>query len=241
MGCLHFHQRRLRERTSHPNRHLQMTPKCKKWSRLSGENGGFSCAKKGGPKGRKKRVSQKKIPGNLKKSHSRCVEKNYPFPYKTPCIKEEFLRRLPHLKICNSTANPTSDRPDKNRMFNLGGLEILVILVVALLVLGPDKLPGFMRVAGRFMGEARRASTEFQRSINASMAEDTDKAVHPAEGDQMPDAPDAANTPAAPPAPPALQTRRIPGRVQTHPSRNSFRLLRKPGRTRNCSATTETP
>ena len=57
-------------------------------------------------------------------------------------------------------------------MFNLGGMEILVILVVALLVLGPDKLPNFMRTIGKAVGELRRASTEFQRTIHTEIARD---------------------------------------------------------------------
>ena len=50
-------------------------------------------------------------------------------------------------------------------MFNLGGMEILVILVVALLVLGPEKLPNAMRTLGKIFGEFRRTSTEFTRAI----------------------------------------------------------------------------
>ncbi|SBV95346.1 Twin arginine-targeting protein translocase TatB [uncultured delta proteobacterium] len=56
-------------------------------------------------------------------------------------------------------------------MFNLGGMEIVVILVVALLVLGPDKLPNFMRTIGKAVGELRRASTEFQRTIHTEIAQ----------------------------------------------------------------------
>ncbi len=61
-------------------------------------------------------------------------------------------------------------------MLNLGGMEILVILVVALLVLGPDKLPNVMRTIGKAMGELRRVSTEFQRTIHTEAAR-TDAAV----------------------------------------------------------------
>ena len=57
-------------------------------------------------------------------------------------------------------------------MFNLGGMEILVILVVALLVLGPEKLPKFMRTVGKAVGELRRASTEFQRTMNVEISAD---------------------------------------------------------------------
>jgi Sec-independent protein secretion pathway components len=56
-------------------------------------------------------------------------------------------------------------------MFNLGGMEILVILVVALLVLGPDKLPQFMRTAGKIFGEFRRTSTEFKRAMHMDLAD----------------------------------------------------------------------
>lgn len=39
---------------------------------------------------------------------------------------------------------------------NLGGPEILVIIVVALLVLGPDKLPSALRSIGRVMGQVKK-------------------------------------------------------------------------------------
>jgi TatA/E family protein of Tat protein translocase len=56
-------------------------------------------------------------------------------------------------------------------MFGSIGIgEILVILAVALLVLGPDKLPGVMRSAGKILGDLRRASGEFQRTFNADIA-----------------------------------------------------------------------
>lgn len=55
-------------------------------------------------------------------------------------------------------------------MFNLGGMEILAILVVALVVLGPDKLPRVMRTVGKAVGQLRRASTEFQRTMNTELA-----------------------------------------------------------------------
>jgi sec-independent protein translocase protein TatB len=47
-------------------------------------------------------------------------------------------------------------------MFNVGGMELLVIAVLALVVLGPDKLPGAIRQLGQFTGELRRISRGFQ-------------------------------------------------------------------------------
>lgn len=57
-------------------------------------------------------------------------------------------------------------------MFGIGSTELLVILVVALIVLGPKSLASVSRSLGKAMGEFRRVSTEFQRTINLESAED---------------------------------------------------------------------
>ncbi len=41
-------------------------------------------------------------------------------------------------------------------MFDIGFWEILLILVLALVVIGPERLPGAARQAGFFVGKARR-------------------------------------------------------------------------------------
>ena len=56
-------------------------------------------------------------------------------------------------------------------MFNVGGGEIFVILLVALIVLGPQRLPGAMRQAGQFMGELRKMSTGFQQELKNAFDE----------------------------------------------------------------------
>lgn len=56
-------------------------------------------------------------------------------------------------------------------MFGIGAPELLIILVVALLVLGPKRLPEMARSLGRGMAEFRRASNEFTRSLTASVDE----------------------------------------------------------------------
>jgi len=50
-------------------------------------------------------------------------------------------------------------------MFNVGGGEVLVILLIALIILGPDKLPDAARQAGKFLGDFRRMSGGFQREL----------------------------------------------------------------------------
>lgn len=62
-------------------------------------------------------------------------------------------------------------------MFGIGSTELMVILVVALLVLGPKSLPQIARTIGKAMGEFRKVSTEFQRTLNTEIAfEDEAKA-----------------------------------------------------------------
>ena len=62
-------------------------------------------------------------------------------------------------------------------MFNVGTPELLVILLVALLVLGPTKLPDAARKMGRAMSEARRMTSGFEREMRSAMreAEHSDK------------------------------------------------------------------
>ena len=56
-------------------------------------------------------------------------------------------------------------------MPNLGGAEILVILLVALLVLGPDKLPGAARSVGRGLSHLRRLSGSFEQEVRSAMGD----------------------------------------------------------------------
>lgn len=56
-------------------------------------------------------------------------------------------------------------------MFNVGAGELLVILLIALIVLGPDKLPETARKIGNVMGELRRMSSGFQDEMRAAMDE----------------------------------------------------------------------
>lgn len=98
-------------------------------------------------------------------------------------------------------------------MFNVGGGELLVILLIALLVLGPDRLPDFARKAGKLMGDVRRVSQGFQTEIRQAMDFDGDKSESapspprlvspPAPG---PDAAAPSTTPDEPATPPASGT-----------------------------------
>jgi sec-independent protein translocase protein TatA len=55
-------------------------------------------------------------------------------------------------------------------MFGIGLPELVVILAVALIVLGPQRLPEVARMLGRAYGQLRRASEEFQNTIRQDLA-----------------------------------------------------------------------
>ena len=78
-------------------------------------------------------------------------------------------------------------------MGSLGGAEILVILVVALLVLGPERLPEAARQVGRVMSEVRRMSSGFQAEIRDAMQT-------PVAGPPVPPTPSEPSPSSPPPA-----------------------------------------
>lgn len=54
-------------------------------------------------------------------------------------------------------------------MFGIGSTELLVIFVVALIVLGPKSIPQIAKTLGKAMGEFKKVSTEFQRTMNVEV------------------------------------------------------------------------
>jgi len=72
-------------------------------------------------------------------------------------------------------------------VFNISATELLVIAVVALLVLGPDKLPDAMRKLGRATREIRRVTSGFEAELRDALS-------------------DPIETPTPPPAPPSAAT-----------------------------------
>ncbi len=50
-------------------------------------------------------------------------------------------------------------------MFGLGLGEILLVAVVLLVAVGPERIPSFMREAGKIYGQVKRASDELRRAF----------------------------------------------------------------------------
>ncbi|MEX2292485.1 MAG: Sec-independent protein translocase protein TatB [Acidimicrobiales bacterium] len=53
-------------------------------------------------------------------------------------------------------------------MFNIGGGEVVVIALVALIVLGPQRLPDAARQAGKMLADLRRLSSGFQDELKGA-------------------------------------------------------------------------
>ena len=89
---------------------------------------------------------------------------------------------------------------------SLGPAEILVILVVALIVLGPKRLPEAGRQVGKALAEVRRWSTDVRSEIRDAVEPDAPGFPPPAPEPPPGRAADEPPPPATPPADNPLQT-----------------------------------
>ncbi len=117
----------------------------------------------------------------------------------------------------------------------LGGPELFLIFVVALIIFGPRKLPEIGKSLGKMMGEFRRASNEFRSTIENEVEAEkiresmrieppkvepaTHGAVDASPATDYPDGPEAARAP-EPPAtePPAVEA---PPETASRPPENA--------------------
>lgn len=56
-------------------------------------------------------------------------------------------------------------------MFDIGPTELLLIVVVAVIVIGPKDLPLALRTAGRWIGKMRKLSGHFRAGLDAMIRE----------------------------------------------------------------------
>ena len=73
-------------------------------------------------------------------------------------------------RCCTATDYAKQDRRLR-RVFNLSGSEIIVILLLALVVLGPEKLPDALRRAGRTYAELKKMGNSFQDEMRSVIDE----------------------------------------------------------------------
>lgn len=56
---------------------------------------------------------------------------------------------------------------------SLGGPEIILIFIIALLIFGPRKLPEMGKMLGRGLAEFKKAAFDFKRSLESEVEEET--------------------------------------------------------------------
>lgn len=83
----------------------------------------------------------------------------------------------------------------------LGGPEIIFILVIALIVFGPRKLPEMGKSLGKMMAEFRKASADFKRTVEDEVEAEkyTQASLPPAAAPAPTDMPVDAGLPPAEP------------------------------------------
>ena len=95
-------------------------------------------------------------------------------------------------------------------MPNIGPVELIIILVIALLILGPGKLPDVGAAIGKSIREFRKATTDVQDTVTAATTAAPAAPVAPAP---------VAQAPALAPVAPASRAARTRSRQLRRPSR----------------------
>jgi sec-independent protein translocase protein TatB len=106
-------------------------------------------------------------------------------------------------------------------MFGIGMQELLLILVIALIVLGPKKLPDVAKSLGKALNEFKRAASDIKESLDledgmhtvkksfdvindtpAAAADPSASAARPSDAASAPSSPAPEDSPPKPPEPP---------------------------------------
>ena len=57
-------------------------------------------------------------------------------------------------------------------MFDIGFAELVIIAIVGLLVIGPERLPGTIRTASAWLGHLRRSFNDIKREVQQELHND---------------------------------------------------------------------
>lgn len=85
-------------------------------------------------------------------------------------------------------------------MFEIGFSEILLIFVIALIVLGPERLPKLAAQVGRWAGRAKSMARQFREQLESEV--DLEAALNPTKSPKQESSPAPSTQPPAPPAAP---------------------------------------
>src|SRR6185437_785594 len=97
-----------------------------------------------------------------------------------------------------ATPDATAPFHAESSMFDIGFSEILVIFVLALIVLGPEKLPRVVREVGRWVGRARAMARQFQEQLEEEVDLDRNRTIRPEPVRQVGGSPPASPSPLTP-------------------------------------------
>lgn len=78
-------------------------------------------------------------------------------------------------------------------MFDIGFLELIIVGIIALLVLGPERLPVAARTVGKWVGRARRMTSQFTKEIDRQIELDELRAELKKQGESLDIRQDAHN------------------------------------------------
>ena len=78
-------------------------------------------------------------------------------------------------------------------MFDIGFLELVIVGIIALLVLGPERLPVAARTVGKWVGRARRMTSQFTKEIDRQVELDELRAELKKQGESLDIRKDAHN------------------------------------------------
>jgi sec-independent protein translocase protein TatB len=76
-----------------------------------------------------------------------------------------------HLGVDLVDRRPRRSPPRLRRVFNFSGSEFIFLLILALVILGPDRLPDAIRKFGKTYGEFKKMSTGFQTELKQALDE----------------------------------------------------------------------